>query len=573
MKLKSKLLAGAVLFSLATAMPVLAAPTVEIDKNYSTGEIYVNVNEEESGRYTAILLKGNIKTEELLSSISDSDIEIQNEITNYNPGELLGYAGEFSSNQELVIEMKTTGNYTLYIASKVTGDKYSYPITITSKTDYQNAIDALNDGIDNKDEFYSAVLNNKDKLGFDGELAEGQNLKDITDLMFNEINGEALSSSEYEKHTLLYKYCLTLDMLNKGTITDEATNIIEDIINADSLMLGYYNKHITDQTRKDFMFSNLKEKSIASTEDLKLKVRDAIILAVVKYPDGYMNIRTILDSYKNELGISITDKTTVYQNLATNTYGSVTLLLDEYKRLSEPTIQGGGGSGGGGSSGGSGSGGSSGGSGSGGKGSISGSPNGGSIGLVPTDGGIANEIKMPFADLDTVEWAYEAISALSNAKIVSGKSETSFAPRDKVKREEFVKMLIGALGEEQFSSGETFDDVPTNAWYNGYVGKAYDLKIVNGISDKLFGTGLNISRQDMAVMIYKALLVKDIKFEKSELAFSDGESISEYAKEAVAALNKAGIINGQDNNIFNPLGEATRAEAAQMIYGIYKILK
>ena len=94
--------------------------------------------------------------------------------------------------------------------------------------------------------------------------------------------------------------------------------------------------------------------------------------------------------------------------------------------------------------------------------------------------------------------------------------------------------------------------------------------IVGGIGDGLFGTGRNITRQDMAVMIYKALTAKGVGLEAGALAFSDSAAVSDYAKDAVAALANAEIINGQGDNTFNPNGEATRAEAASIIYGMYK---
>ena len=180
---------------------------------------------------------------------------------------------------------------------------------------------------------------------------------------------------------------------------------------------------------------------------------------------------------------------------------------------------------------------------------------------------------MPFKDLDTVEWAYEAISALSDAGIISGKSDTRFAPRDNVRREEFVKMIIGVIGAEQVSSGDRFIDVSRDDWFDPFVGAAVERGIVNGIEDNVFGTGLNITRQDMAVMVYNSLKTKDIELQSKQLSFDDAYQIADYAKEAVAALAGAGIINGKDNNIFDPGGQATRAEAAKIAYEVYRIIK
>ena len=72
----------------------------------------------------------------------------------------------------------------------------------------------MNAGIDSEDEFYSAVLENKDMLGFDFELSAVQRLKDITDLLRREKDGEPFSETEYKQNTLLYNLCATIDALN-----------------------------------------------------------------------------------------------------------------------------------------------------------------------------------------------------------------------------------------------------------------------------------------------------------------------------------------------------------------------
>ncbi|MDY4212287.1 MAG: S-layer homology domain-containing protein, partial [Eubacteriales bacterium] len=85
-----------------------------------------------------------------------------------------------------------------------------------------------------------------------------------------------------------------------------------------------------------------------------------------------------------------------------------------------------------------------------------------------------------------------------------------------------------------------------------------------------FGIGMNITREDMAVMIYRAyrLNVKKIGEYEKEFAFADDENISDYAKEAVYVLKNMSVINGTDNGNFAPKSLATRAEASKMLYGL-----
>ena len=90
--------------------------------------------------------------------------------------------------------------------------------------------------------------------------------------------------------------------------------------------------------------------------------------------------------------------------------------------------------------------------------------------------------------------------------------------------------------------------------------------IVSGISQDEFGAGRMISREDMAVILYRAMQYKGISFASEDAKFSDSEEISEYAINAVGSLAEKGIINGVGDDRFSPKTSATRAEAAVIIY-------
>ena len=169
-----------------------------------------------------------------------------------------------------------------------------------------------------------------------------------------------------------------------------------------------------------------------------------------------------------------------------------------------------------------------------------------------------------FSDMNESHWAYGTVMSLVEKGIVNG-TDGKFMPEDNVTREQFVKMLVLAAKSEE--KGEvSFADVPSDAWYYEYVSAAKNNGIVNGVSQTHFGTGLNITRQDMAVMIYNTMKSVGKSFEKTASSkFDDTEEIKDYAIEAVKQLSAAGIINGRDNNMFVPSGNATRAEAATII--------
>lgn len=175
-----------------------------------------------------------------------------------------------------------------------------------------------------------------------------------------------------------------------------------------------------------------------------------------------------------------------------------------------------------------------------------------------------------FADIDGVSWAKTAIIAMAEKGIVAGDEKGNFNPDNFVKREEFVKMLVVAAGMHDQNAKCTFGDVKTDAWYSSYVASAYNNKLVYGTSEASFGVGTNITRQDMAVMCYRAAQnAGKLKKVRNGVQFADDTNINDYAKTAITALYEAGAINGIGDNLFDPTGTATRAQAAVMIYNIF----
>lgn len=168
-----------------------------------------------------------------------------------------------------------------------------------------------------------------------------------------------------------------------------------------------------------------------------------------------------------------------------------------------------------------------------------------------------------FKDLDDVSWAKESIYNLLEKGIIS-KAE-KFNPLNNIKREEFVKMLVIALGIYDETAQADFGDVAENAWYNSYVASAQKAGIVKGDDSGNFGSGNEITRQDMAVMIKRAA---KLSAETSEDVFADDSDISDYAKDAVYIMRALGIINGVGDNNFAPKMPANRAQAAKIINGM-----
>ncbi|MBO5930295.1 MAG: S-layer homology domain-containing protein [Clostridia bacterium] len=172
----------------------------------------------------------------------------------------------------------------------------------------------------------------------------------------------------------------------------------------------------------------------------------------------------------------------------------------------------------------------------------------------------------PFTDANG--WGKSYISALYNRGIVNGKSQDAFAPDANITRAEFVKLITAIFG---LNSGATADfaDVAETAWYYPYVANAYQNGYVSGMGENQFGPEMNIKRQDMAKIINTVLESKGIYGTKAESStISDFDTISDYAKDHVAAMCGMGIISGDENKNFNPNRFATREEAAKMIFGM-----
>ena len=181
-----------------------------------------------------------------------------------------------------------------------------------------------------------------------------------------------------------------------------------------------------------------------------------------------------------------------------------------------------------------------------------------------------NAVHDSFDDIEDVQWAAEAINALKKEGIVNGVSENTFAPGNPVKREEFVKMLTAGLRLTGVGADVSMNDVSENDWFYSAVAAAVRAGIVKGNNSGGFGTGENITREDMAVMLHRALAAKGMTVEKIRaVKFADADEIADYAQEAVEVMAEAGVLSGMGGNYFAPKNPLTRAEAAVALYNFF----
>ena len=178
-----------------------------------------------------------------------------------------------------------------------------------------------------------------------------------------------------------------------------------------------------------------------------------------------------------------------------------------------------------------------------------------------------------FSDINT-HWANNSIKFLADRGIINGMSDTEFAPNNNITRAEFITLLakLDSINENKYKT-ENFTDVPSNAWFNPYVDWASKTGITSGTSNATFAPNNNITREQMAVMIERFCEYKQFSLNNSKevINFTDSSDISSYAQNAVTKVQQAGIINGRTDGSFAPKDNATRAEAAQIIYTMLTI--
>lgn len=174
-----------------------------------------------------------------------------------------------------------------------------------------------------------------------------------------------------------------------------------------------------------------------------------------------------------------------------------------------------------------------------------------------------------FSDVNENDWYYDAVNFAAEKGITSGVGNHEFAPNAAVTRGQFVKMLCDAYGIAPTTSGENFED-GGNTWYTPYLAAVKQRGISEGVGNNLFAPEKEITREEMFTLLYNVLksLDKLPKGSGKELdCFNDASSVSSWANEAVSYMVLNGVVNGNGGAI-NPKSGATRAELAQVFYGL-----
>ena len=179
----------------------------------------------------------------------------------------------------------------------------------------------------------------------------------------------------------------------------------------------------------------------------------------------------------------------------------------------------------------------------------------------------AADVPVSFADVSADDYYYEAVLWAVSQGITLGPDDAHFSPDADCARGQLVTFLWRAAGKPKAEQAALFSDVGADAYYAEAVRWAAALGIVTGYSDGCFGAGDPITRQQMAVMLYRfarALGMETVQSGADARGFDDFEQVSAYAEEAIAWAANAAILRGSDNRLM-PQAPCTRAQMVTML--------
>lgn len=445
--------------------------------------------------------------------------------------------------------IKTIDGIRLYTAAVVSGIIAEFNPDPEKEyiPDYKSLIEKYNSlfGFDSND--YSKVSFDDFNLLMTKSEGKYEDISDITDA---------------------YNYAVSVGLFNASENAADVKKLIDRYLAEHSLSDTKTYKYFedSDDSVKNKVFENLsKRKDFKSMSDVKAEFEEQAVLAAIECATINSEIIPILEDNNGYLELDFSDfkklnnSSAVTGAMRGKSYSSVSDMKEDFKTLTETALKNqnssnkGSGGGGGGSSFGGGT-----------------TVPVKDVSLPQKEEVIEEVIKDTgdFQDIKTVPWAEECIIYLSDKNIINGKSKTHFMPLDNVTRAEFVKIIsLAFLGNGMKNLKTPFTDVVPGAWYESFVSDAYERGFITGVDEDTFGVNNKITRQDIAVILYRVAKAENISIEKvKSVLFYDDAEISEYAKEAVNALAEAGIISGKSNNTFSPKSLATRAEAAKLVY-------
>lgn len=168
-----------------------------------------------------------------------------------------------------------------------------------------------------------------------------------------------------------------------------------------------------------------------------------------------------------------------------------------------------------------------------------------------------------FTDLGDKQWYHDSIDYAVENGLLEGTSPTTMEPNATLIRAQLAQILYNIEDKPAVTGEMVFEDVPASEWFYSPVLWANQNEIINGTSATTFEPLEDISRQDLALMLYR--YAGEPKVTGDLDGFTDAEQVGDWAEEAMAWAVAEGIVQGDTPTTLNPTGTATRAEAAAML--------
>lgn len=187
---------------------------------------------------------------------------------------------------------------------------------------------------------------------------------------------------------------------------------------------------------------------------------------------------------------------------------------------------------------------------------------------------VVKENDVKFTDTAASKYEYP-IEVLASKGIILG-YEGKFNPESNLTRAEFVSLVVRTFKLEDPNASSNFKDVSKKDWYYSTVSSAVKAGLISGRPDKTFAPKEKVSRQDMAVIAANALSKLKGKTLPTDYAefikkYKDGKSIADYSQKYISLLARYSIIDSGTDGNYYPARASTRAEAADIIYMIFNL--
>ena len=172
-----------------------------------------------------------------------------------------------------------------------------------------------------------------------------------------------------------------------------------------------------------------------------------------------------------------------------------------------------------------------------------------------------------FPDVTEGDWFYDAVRYAYENGLMDGVGDNLFAPNSETTRAQLVTILHRLAGEPEPGGDSGFADVETGTWYTDAVAWAAENGIVNGVSDTEFAPGDDITREQLAAILYRYAACQgyDVSQRADLSGFGDASSISDYAQEALSWAHAQGLVLGFEDGSLRPQGTASRAQIAAVL--------